>query len=77
MRPRRRQGFAEQYREVVHKDREDRVEGGRADDGAGIFFRVGKSLKSVLEAKRPAVDSNKGPSHVPATCSAAATVICP
>ena len=48
-----RQGFAEQYREVVH---EDRVKVAGQTKAPDYSFRVGGSRKFFLEAKKPAVD---------------------
>src|SRR4051794_26201240 len=48
-----RQGFAEQYREVVH---EDRVKVAGATKAPDYSFRIGGVRKFFLEAKKPAVD---------------------
>ncbi|MGE0480041.1 MAG: N-6 DNA methylase [Phycisphaerae bacterium] len=48
-----RQGFAEQYREVVH---EDRVKVAGQTKAPDYSFRVGGQRKFFLEAKKPAVD---------------------
>jgi len=48
-----RQGFAEQYREVVH---EDRVKVGGQTKAPDYSFRVGGTRKFFLEAKKPHVD---------------------
>jgi hypothetical protein len=48
-----RQGFAEQYREVVH---EDRVKVAGQTKAPDYSFRVGGARKFFLEAKKPAVD---------------------
>ncbi|MCG3129568.1 MAG: hypothetical protein FLDDKLPJ_00302 [Phycisphaerae bacterium] len=48
-----RQGFAEQYREVVH---EDRVRVAGQTKAPDYSFRVGGQRKFFLEAKKPAVD---------------------
>jgi type I restriction-modification system DNA methylase subunit len=48
-----RQGFAEQYREVVH---EDRVKVAGQTKAPDYSFRVGGTRKFFLEAKKPAVD---------------------
>src|SRR4051812_13679778 len=48
-----RQGFAEQYREVVHADRVRVAGQTKAPD---YSFRVGGSRKFFLEAKKPAID---------------------
>src|SRR5438874_12761493 len=47
------QGFAEQYREVVH---EDRVKVAGATKAPDYSFRIGGVRKFFLEAKKPAVD---------------------
>ena len=47
------QGFAEQYREVVH---EDRVRVAGANKAPDYSFRVGGSRKFFLEAKKPFVN---------------------
>jgi len=47
------QGFAEQYREVVH---EDRVKVAGATKAPDYSFRVGGQRKYFLEAKKPAVN---------------------
>src|SRR5258707_9722380 len=47
------QGFAEQYREVVH---EDRVKVAGATKAPDYSFRVGGNRKFFLEAKKPAVN---------------------
>jgi len=57
-----RQGFAEQYREVVH---EDRVKVGGQTKAPDYSFRVGGTRKFFLEAKKPHVVI-KGPSWEPA-----------
>src|ERR1019366_10188291 len=46
------QGFAEQYREVVH---EDRVKVGGQTKAPDYSFRVGGVRKFFLEAKKPSV----------------------
>lgn len=48
-----RQGFAEQYREVVH---EDRVKVAGQTKAPDYSFRVGGQRKFFLEAKKPAID---------------------
>jgi hypothetical protein len=48
-----RQGFAEQYREVVH---EDRVKVAGQTKAPDYSFRIGGQRKFFLEAKKPAVD---------------------
>src|SRR5829696_798922 len=48
-----RQGFAEQYREVVH---EDRVKVAGQTKAPDYSFRIGGSRKFFLEAKKPSVD---------------------
>jgi len=48
-----RQGFAEQYREVVH---EDRVKVAGQTKAPDYSFRVGGQRKYFLEAKKPAID---------------------
>lgn len=57
-----RQGFAEQYREVVH---EDRVKVAGQTKAPDYSFRVGGNRKFFLEAKKPAVDirNNWGPAY--------------
>lgn len=57
-----RQGFAEQYREVVH---EDRVKVAGQTKAPDYSFRVGGQRKFFLEAKKPAVDirSNREPAY--------------
>jgi len=47
------QGFAEQYKEVVH---EDKVKMGGATKAPDYSFRIGKERKFFVEAKKPAVD---------------------
>jgi type I restriction-modification system DNA methylase subunit len=47
------QGFAEQYKEVVH---EDKVRIGGATKAPDYSFRIGKERKFFVEAKKPAVD---------------------
>ena len=47
------QGFAEQYKEVVH---EDKVKIGSATKAPDYSFRIGKERKFFVEAKKPAVD---------------------
>ena len=47
------QGFAEQYKEVVH---EDKVKIGGATKAPDYSFRIGKERKFFVEAKKPAVD---------------------
>ncbi len=47
------QGFAEQYKEVVH---EDKVKVGDATKAPDYSFRIGKERKFFVEAKKPAVD---------------------
>ena len=47
------QGFAEQYREVVH---EDRVKVAGQTKAPDYSFRIGGARKFFLEAKKPAVD---------------------
>lgn len=48
-----RQGFAEQYREVVH---EDRIKVAGATKAPDYSFRIGGARKFFLEAKKPAVN---------------------
>lgn len=48
-----RQGFAEQYRDVVH---EDKVKVGKATKAPDYSFRIGGVRKFFLEAKKPSVD---------------------
>ena len=48
-----RQGFAEQYREVVH---EDRVKVAGQTKAPDYSFRIGGARKFFLEAKKPAID---------------------
>lgn len=48
-----RQGFAEQYREVVH---EDRVKVAGQTKAPDYSFRIGGQRKFFLEAKKPAID---------------------
>ena len=48
-----RQGYAEQYREVVH---EDKVKVGKATKAPDYSFRVGGVRKFFLEAKKPSID---------------------
>ena len=47
------QGYAEQYKEVVH---EDKVKMGGATKAPDYSFRIGKERKFFVEAKKPAVD---------------------
>jgi hypothetical protein len=47
------QGFAEQYKEVVH---EDKVKVGAATKAPDYSFHIGKDRKFFVEAKKPAVD---------------------
>ncbi len=47
------QGFAEQYKEVVH---EDKVRVAGATKAPDYSFRIGKERKFFVEAKKPAVD---------------------
>ena len=47
------QGFAEQYKEVIH---EDKVKVGSATKAPDYSFRIGKERKFFVEAKKPAVD---------------------
>jgi type I restriction-modification system DNA methylase subunit len=47
------QGFAEQYKEVVH---EDKVRVGGAAKAPDYAFRIGKERKFFVEAKKPAVN---------------------
>jgi hypothetical protein len=47
------QGFAEQYKEVVH---EDKVKVAGATKAPDYSFRIGKERKFFVEAKKPAVD---------------------
>ena len=48
-----RQGYAEQYREVVH---EDRIKVAGATKAPDYSFRIGGSRKFFLEAKKPSVN---------------------
>ncbi|OQA44768.1 MAG: Type IIS restriction enzyme Eco57I [Chloroflexi bacterium ADurb.Bin325] len=52
-----RQGFAEQYKEVVH---EDKVRVGAATKAPDYSFRLGRERKFFVEAKKPAVDITYG-----------------
>ncbi len=47
------QGYAEQYKEVVH---EDKVKVSGATKAPDYSFRIGKERKFFVEAKKPAVD---------------------
>jgi type I restriction-modification system DNA methylase subunit len=47
------QGFAEQYKEVIHEDKVRVAGAAKAPDYA---FRIGKERKFFVEAKKPAVD---------------------
>jgi hypothetical protein len=47
------QGFAEQYKEVIH---EDKVKVGSAAKAPDYAFRIGKERKFFVEAKKPAVN---------------------
>jgi predicted type IV restriction endonuclease len=47
------QGYAEQYKEVIH---EDKVKIGAATKAPDYSFRIGKERKFFVEAKKPAVD---------------------
>ena len=47
------QGFAEQYKEVIH---EDKVRIGGATKAPDYSFRIGKERKFFVEAKKPVVD---------------------
>jgi len=47
------QGFAEQYKEVIH---EDKVRVGGAAKAPDYAFRIGKERKFFVEAKKPAVN---------------------
>jgi type I restriction-modification system DNA methylase subunit len=47
------QGFAEQYKEVIH---EDKVRVGSAAKAPDYSFRIGKERKFFVEAKKPAVN---------------------
>ena len=47
------QGFAEQYKEVVH---EDKVHVGSATKAPDYSFRIGRERKFFVEAKKPAVN---------------------
>ena len=62
------QGFAEQYKEVVH---EDRVPIGGSSKAPDYSFRIGKERKFFVEAKKPAVDIH---SEVDATILQAFTI---
>lgn len=50
------QGFAEQYKEVVH---EDKVKIGDATKAPDYSFRLGPARMFFVEAKKPAVDINR------------------
>src|SRR5437764_727303 len=52
------QGFAEQYREVVH---EDRVKVAGTTKAPDYSFRIGGVRKFFLEAKKPAVKIKQEP----------------
>jgi hypothetical protein len=48
-----RQGYAEQYKEVVH---EDTIKVGRSTRAADYSFRIGGQWKFFVEAKKPTVN---------------------
>jgi len=48
-----RQGYAEQYKEVVH---EDTIKVGRSTRAPDYSFRIGGQRKFFVEAKKPAVN---------------------
>ena len=50
---RNKQGYAEQYKEVVH---EDTIKVGRSTRAPDYSFRIGGQRKFFVEAKKPAVN---------------------